>query len=184
MKKDKKKNLDRKKYELCKVDEGGNSVPLTEEEIKKFEEEHPEIAAYWIQEKWEELANLDDPRPWEAPTKKLLNILWKSNHAWIFHEPVDYVKLNIPDYPAKVSKPMDFSTIKRKLYNNVYHSPEEFLDDLELVFDNCINYNGLSNEVGLMGQYVKQIYTNQLNQLGLQQYRIVQEQEDTSVGNV
>ena len=49
---------------------------------------------------------------------------------------------------------MDFSTIKCKLNNNCYAKPEEFLDDIELVFENCRVYNGPYNEVGQMGNSV------------------------------
>jgi hypothetical protein len=35
---------------------------------------------------------------WDKAAKRMINTLWKHNQAWIFHEPVDPKKLNIPDY--------------------------------------------------------------------------------------
>lgn len=44
-----------------------------------------------------------------------MNTLWKHNSAFIFHEPVDPEKLNIPDYFDIIRNPMDLGTVKNKL---------------------------------------------------------------------
>ena len=49
---------------------------------------------------------------WDKAAKRILNSLWKLNNAFIFHDAVDPVKLNIPDYFDIVKNPMDFGTIK------------------------------------------------------------------------
>lgn len=54
---------------------------------------------------------------------KILNQLWKAKDAYIFHEPVDPVRLNIPNYLNIVKNPMDFGTIKKKLNMNFYDNP-------------------------------------------------------------
>lgn len=59
-----------------------------------------------------------------------------------FLYPVDPIKLNIPHYPNIVKNPMDFSTIKTKLSYNAYDSQLDFNADMNLVFDNCILFNG------------------------------------------
>jgi transcriptional activator SPT7 len=46
------------------------------------------------------------------------------------------------DYFDIVPKPMDFGTIKKKLLHNVYESARDFVDDMSLVWGNCIRYNG------------------------------------------
>ena len=38
---------------------------------------------------------------------------------------------------------MDFSTIKKKLREYQYTNFKEFCGDINLVFDNCITYNGV-----------------------------------------
>jgi hypothetical protein len=55
------------------------------------------------------------------------------NSAWIFHEPVDPIKLEIPDYIDVIKHPMDFGTIKNKLNTNQYPSNSEGL--LEFIHD-------------------------------------------------
>lgn len=41
-------------------------------------------------------------------------------NAHIFAEPVDWEKLEIPDYPVIIKNPMDFGTIKTKLKEHKY----------------------------------------------------------------
>lgn len=55
---------------------------------------------------------------------------------------MNYVALSILDYPNIVRYPMDFGTIKKKLNLNAYDNEYEFQEDMNLVFDNCILYNG------------------------------------------
>jgi hypothetical protein len=84
--------------------------------------------------------------------------LYKNNSAWIFQEAVDPEKLGIPDYYEIIKTPMDFQTIKNKLQNNNYLKMQEFLNDLQLVFDNCILYNGENSSVSMMCKNVKEEY--------------------------
>ena len=37
---------------------------------------------------------------------------------------------------------MDLSTMENKLNKNAYKNKKEFLDDLYLIFDNCMKFNG------------------------------------------
>lgn len=43
---------------------------------------------------------------------------------------------------------MDFSTIKTKLSLNAYGGEEDFCEDMHLVFDNCILFNGKDSPFG------------------------------------
>lgn len=58
-----------------------------------------------------------------------------------FRQPVDPQVLGIPDYFDIVKKPMDLSTIKRKLDIGQYNDPWEYVDDVWLMFDNAWLYN-------------------------------------------
>ena len=80
--------------------------------------------------------------------------------AWIFHEPVDPVKLGIPDYPNVIKNPMDFGTIKQRLNSNYYHRIQEFLDDMMLTFDNCLKFNGEDSAVGKACKKVMEAFKN------------------------
>jgi hypothetical protein len=69
--------------------------------------------------------------------------LCKFKDSKIFHKPVDPVELGIPDYFDIIKNPMDFSTIKKRLNNSNYTNFNEFCKDINLVFNNCILYNGV-----------------------------------------
>ena len=119
--------------------------PISEEEFQKFKEDNPELAKYFeVPEAIETLPVPEVPETaqiydnWEKAAKRLLNTLWKHNSAWIFHEPVNPEKLNIPDYYDIIKQPMDFGTVKNKLQSNQYTKLADFLYDVNLVFDNCI----------------------------------------------
>ncbi|CAL1410473.1 unnamed protein product [Linum trigynum] len=77
----------------------------------------------------------------------LLKVLTGHPDGWVFSEPVDPVKLMIPDYFTVISHPMDLGTIKSKLSKNAYASTEEFAADVRLTFDNAMLYNPPSNPV-------------------------------------
>ena len=69
--------------------------------------------------------------------------------------------LKIPDYRQIVKNPMDFGTIKTNIREQKYHSIQEFIDDMELVFHNCKLYNGTESEVGQIGLMIQQEFHNQ-----------------------
>lgn len=57
-----------------------------------------------------------------------------------FKDPVDPEKDQVPDYFAKIKKPMDLLTIKGKMDRREYTSEEEFVADVRQIFDNCYLY--------------------------------------------
>lgn len=64
-----------------------------------------------------------------------------------FRQPVDIQTLGIPDYFDIIKKPMDLSTIKRKLDIGKYQDPWEYVDDVWLMFDNAWLYNRKTSRV-------------------------------------
>uniref|UniRef100_A0A5B7AEL2 Putative transcription factor GTE9 isoform X1 n=1 Tax=Davidia involucrata TaxID=16924 RepID=A0A5B7AEL2_DAVIN len=78
--------------------------------------------------------------------------------SWIFNQPVDPVKLSIPDYFSVISEPMDLGTIKTKLDNNDYFSIEEFAADVRLTFSNAMLYNPPANNVHLMAKQLDNLF--------------------------
>lgn len=100
---------------------------------------------------------LDICESWDLAAKKLLGKLWKVSSAYIFHKPVDPEELDIPDYFEVIKTPMDFSTIRNKLNSNIYRGGvQEFIDDVNLTFDNCLKYNGDDSSVGKMCKNVRE----------------------------
>ena len=64
-----------------------------------------------------------------------------------FRMPVDPHTLGIPDYFDIIKKPMDLSTIKKKLDTGCYADPWEYVDDVWLMFDNAWTYNRKTSRV-------------------------------------
>ncbi|CAO3679245.1 unnamed protein product [Umbelopsis ramanniana] len=75
-----------------------------------------------------------------------------------FLQPVDYVALNIPDYPKIIKHPMDLSTIEKKLNEGDYTTPEEFEADIRLMFNNCYTYNPPALPVHNMGKQLEKVF--------------------------
>ena len=85
--------------------------------------------------------------------KNYISVIEKERNAFIFLEPVDYVGMNLPDYPQIIKHPMDLGTIKKKINDNKYTSTEEIYKDIQLVWDNCKRYNMEGSDVYKMAQY-------------------------------
>lgn len=64
-----------------------------------------------------------------------------------FRQPVDPTLLQIPDYFDIIKKPMDLSTIKKKLDTGQYQDPWQYVDDVWLMFDNAWLYNRKTSRV-------------------------------------
>merc|ERR1712131_388797 len=82
----------------------------------------------------------------------------KHKHAWPFQKPVDPKELGLPDYFDVVKKPMDLSTIKKKIDRNEYLTGSEALADFRLMFSNCYLYNKPTDDVTLMCQEVESFF--------------------------
>lgn len=72
-----------------------------------------------------------------------------------FLKPVDTVKLNIPLYYNFIKRPMDLSTIERKINASAYETPEQFIDDFNLMVGNCIRFNGEDSPISKMAKNIQ-----------------------------
>lgn len=80
--------------------------------------------------------------------KAVLKHLMEHKHGWLFNDPVDPKKLDIPDYPSVIKHPMDLGTIKSKLDKKEYRDIGlEFAKDVRLTFENAMLYNPPGHEV-------------------------------------
>ncbi|KAF9654000.1 Bromodomain-containing protein [Thelephora ganbajun] len=71
--------------------------------------------------------------------ERLLSDLQQHPLSWAFLQPVNAEE--VPDYYEVIKDPMDFSTMEHKLETNQYPNLDAFVDDAQLVFDNCRIYN-------------------------------------------
>ncbi|XVF54645.1 hypothetical protein PTKIN_Ptkin05aG0197900 [Pterospermum kingtungense] len=88
----------------------------------------------------------------------LLNRLKQHNFGWVFNNPVDVVKLNIPDYFTVIKHPMDLGTVKKKIASGQYLSPLDFAADVRLTFSNAMTYNPPGNDVHYMAETLSKYF--------------------------
>ncbi|MCJ1244031.1 hypothetical protein MMC30_001228 [Trapelia coarctata] len=84
--------------------------------------------------------------------------------AWPFVAPVDPVALNIPTYHKIIKKPMDLSTIEKKLGEGQYENAKEFEVDMRLMFANCYRFNPASDKVHTLGKEYEAVFDEILTQ--------------------
>ncbi|KAF1811233.1 hypothetical protein P152DRAFT_450385 [Eremomyces bilateralis CBS 781.70] len=80
-----------------------------------------------------------------------------------FAEPVDPVKLNIPTYFEFIKRPMDLTTIEKKLREREYSSTNDLMDDFDTMVRNCMTFNGPNHAVTLSGYDLKAYFIKLLN---------------------
>jgi transcriptional activator SPT7 len=71
--------------------------------------------------------------------EKVLMELKACEHAHPFLQRVN--KREAPDYYSVIKQPMDIGTMMKKLKQFAYKSKKEFVDDLMLIWSNCLKYN-------------------------------------------
>jgi Bromodomain len=160
--------------------ENGQWEPLTTEEMAEFERSNPEIARYWqdpnsLLQLESQIQGVEQNAPvcesWDLAAKRLISKLWRAPNAWIFHEPVDAEKLEIPDYFEVITRPMDLGTIRAKLTANQYREGmSEFVEEVNLTFENCLKYNGEDSSVGKMCKQVREEFYRLYAQLNMDFY--------------
>ena len=88
----------------------------------------------------DELARRPKRVPHFAAMQMILTEMQNHAAAWPFVQPVN--KEEVPDYYTVVQEPMDLSTMEQKLDSDQYTTPDEFVRNAKLIFNNCRAYNG------------------------------------------
>jgi len=92
---------------------------------------------------------------------KILTDLHKKQHwaiAHPFYEPVDHVALDIPSYPKIIKKPMDLSTMRKKLDSGDYPNVMKFYEDFKLMIRNCFLFNPSGTPVAQAGVELQKLF--------------------------
>ncbi|CAN7992440.1 unnamed protein product [Ixodes pacificus] len=95
----------------------------------------------------------------------VMKAIWKHQFAWPFQQPVDTVRLNLPDYHRIIDHPMDLGTIKKRLENYYYASASECIQDFNTMFTNCYVYNKPGEDVVLMAQALEKLFLTKINEM-------------------
>lgn len=97
---------------------------------------------------------------------KIINVfqnLESEVDAYDFLAPVDYVYLNILDYPEVIKNPMDLGTAKKNLQDGKYHTFKEFLSDIDLIWENCRVYNLPGSEITKKANHCDKLFKKQMD---------------------
>ncbi|XP_058993716.1 bromodomain testis-specific protein [Mustela lutreola] len=97
--------------------------------------------------------------------KVVLKALWKHSFSWPFQQPVDAVKLKLPDYYTIIKTPMDLNTIKKRLEHKYYVKASECIADFNIMFSNCYLYNKPGDDIVLMAQALEKLFRQKLSQM-------------------
>lgn len=71
----------------------------------------------------------------------ILNYLIDNPEAAEFLYPVEWEELGLSDYPIIVKHPMHLLKVQEKLKGREFRTVEEVLDHIQLIWDNCKEYN-------------------------------------------
>jgi len=86
--------------------------------------------------------------------RKALQAIITHKWSWPFLHPVDTAVYK--DYLETVKTPMDFTLIRKKIDNGDYAAPEDFLTDMNLVFENARVYNKPGSDVHVMASTLQE----------------------------
>lgn len=92
------------------------------------------------------------------------------------HSVADWVSLDIPTYPKVVKRPMDLSTMRKKLDNRDYPSAQKFYEDFKLMIRNCFLFNPAGTPVNQAGIELQRLFDDKWR--GLPPLRDVSDDDD------
>mmetsp|Transcript_3607 Transcript_3607/g.9944 ORF Transcript_3607/g.9944 Transcript_3607/m.9944 type:complete len:2529 (-) Transcript_3607:88-7674(-) len=70
---------------------------------------------------------------------------YDEENGGVFSEPVS--KEDFPEYFEQIQKPMDYSTMKKKLENGEYRSAQAMQKDFILILQNCRTFNATTSDI-------------------------------------
>jgi transcription initiation factor TFIID subunit 2 len=97
---------------------------------------------------------------------RLWRILTRCFRSFVFREAVDPMREGLPTYHKVIPKDQcrDLSLIKHKLDSDKYSTVDAFRDDIELMVDNAILFNGADSDVGIMATNLKTLVYHLVNE--------------------
>lgn len=83
--------------------------------------------------------------------------------SWPFVKPVN--KKQVKDYYTIIRRPMDLETISKKVTAHKYHSRAEFVGDIQLIANNCEQYNGPESTFTKQAKFLVDFARNALDEV-------------------
>ncbi|XP_058255487.1 bromodomain adjacent to zinc finger domain protein 1A isoform X2 [Hemibagrus wyckioides] len=91
--------------------------------------------------------------------------LVRHEDSWPFMKLVS--RTQVPDYYDIIKKPIALSIIREKVNNCEYKTASEYIDDVELMFSNCLEYNPRNTGEAKAGIRLQAFFHSELQRLGL-----------------
>uniref|UniRef100_A0A8C9MPP1 Tripartite motif containing 66 n=1 Tax=Serinus canaria TaxID=9135 RepID=A0A8C9MPP1_SERCA len=116
--------------------------------------------------------------------EKLVLSLFCSSMSLPFHEPVSPLARH---YYQIIKRPMDLSTIRRKLQKkdkSHYCAPEELVTDVRLMFWNCAKFNYPDSEVAEAGRCLDEFFEDKLREIYPDRHFPSMQQDDSDSEDV
>lgn len=79
--------------------------------------------------------------------QNIINQIMKFDNAYFFYKPVDPEKDVAPGYYEFIAQPMSIFDVQQRIDNDQYHTPDEFINDMRLIWLNAKLYNAPSHLV-------------------------------------
>lgn len=139
------------KHLIARIDAKRERVKLSDQELRQLLSDVRKNRSKWANED-----KIGQEELYEAAEKVVLDLRAKTEHSTAFLNRVN--KREAPHYfeskyrrscldkgkglqTPVIKQPMDLGTVMKKLRGYIYKSKKEFVDDLDLIWENCLKYN-------------------------------------------
>ncbi|QIX00157.1 hypothetical protein AMS68_005674 [Peltaster fructicola] len=122
------------KHLIARIDMKRDMVKASDNQLRSLISEVRKGRSKWASED-----RVGQEELYEAAEKVLLELKAMTDYVQPFLQRVS--KREAPDYLAVIKNPMDIGTMLKKLKGLQYKSKKDFVDDLNLIWNNCLRYN-------------------------------------------
>jgi transcriptional activator SPT7 len=122
------------KHLIARIDMKRDQVKASDNQLRTLISEVRKGRSKWASED-----RVGQEELYEASEKVLMELKAMTEYAQPFLQRVS--KREAPDYFNVIKNPMDIGTMIKKLKQLAYKSKKDFVDDLNLIWANCLRYN-------------------------------------------
>ncbi|CDK26293.1 unnamed protein product [Kuraishia capsulata CBS 1993] len=123
---------------LSKIEDNRDNLNITDIELRNLI-----MDVRKNRSKWASYNHIGQEELYEACEKVILELRGYTEHSTAFLNKVS--KRDAPNYYQIIKKPMDLNTVMKKLKTFQYKTKSEFVDDVMLIWKNCLTYNSDPN---------------------------------------
>lgn len=122
------------KHLLNTIQQQRDQIPLNDYELRALFMDVKKNRGKWANDD-----RIGQEELYDACEKVVVELRSYTEHSTPFLNKVS--KREAPNYGLIIKKPMDLNTVMKKLKNLQYNSKQEFVDDIMLIWTNCLTYN-------------------------------------------